>query len=46
VEQFSANQGVLLQEAEGLPPKISDKGLFEMRELTPGYVLPKDTISI
>ena len=46
VEQLSANQGVLLQEADGLPPKIRDNGLFEMRGLKPGYVLPKDTISI
>jgi hypothetical protein len=46
VEQLSANQGVLLQEADGLPPKISDNGLFEMRGLKPGYVLLKDTISI
>ena len=46
VEQLSANQGVLLQEADGLPPKIRDNGLFEKRGLKPGYVLPKDTISI
>jgi len=46
LEPLSANPGVLLQEADGLPLKISDNGVFEMRGLKPGSVLPKDTMSI
>ena len=46
VEQLSTNHGVLLQEADGLPLRTSDDGLIEMRGLKPGYVLPKDMISI
>jgi hypothetical protein len=46
IEQFSAIQGVLLQEADGLPLRISDYGLFGVAGLKPGYVLPKDTLSI
>jgi hypothetical protein len=45
IEQFSANR-VLLQEADGLPLRISDNGLFAMAGLTPGYVLPRDTLWI
>jgi hypothetical protein len=46
MEQFSSIQGVLLQEADGFPLRISANGLFAMAVLTPGYVLPKDTLSI
>jgi hypothetical protein len=46
VEQFSTNQEMFLQEADGLPLKISANGLFEMTGLKPGSVLPKETLSI
>lgn len=46
LEQFSDNQGVLLLEADGLPLRISDNGVFEMRGLKPGHVLPKGSMSI
>jgi hypothetical protein len=46
VQRFSGSEGVLLKEAGGLPLRISDNGLFEMRGLKPGYVLPKEMLSV
>ena len=46
LEHLSLNPGVLVQEADGLPLKTSDDGVFEMRGLKPGEVLPMGLLSI
>ena len=39
VRQLSGLDGILFREADGFP-LISDYGIFEIRGLKPGYILP------